>query len=43
MIKEIQDRGKLPHECSFRGEAPAGGFYPGHANGVQVGHDRFLM
>ena len=43
MIKKLEYKGKLIHECSIKGETREDGYYPGHINGAQLSRDRFVL
>ncbi|MHC4874005.1 MAG: hypothetical protein ACYTFY_19320 [Planctomycetota bacterium] len=43
MIKKIEYRGKLIHECSIPGETRSEDVFPAHPNGIQLSKNRWLI
>ncbi len=43
MIKSIEPRGKLVHECGVHGETRADDVFPAHPNGIPVSRDKWLL
>jgi hypothetical protein len=43
MLEKTNRNGKLIHECSVAGETRADNVFPGHANGIPLSRDRWLI
>ena len=43
MLDRIERKGKLIHECTVAGETRADDVFPGHANGIPLSRDRWLL